>query len=321
MRRSLTVLTASLAIVLSMLQPAGRVQAQGYSGALPNVRATAATGLGLTYTAGAVVAGGSSQSITGSTLTATDAMTDCAAPTYTSCNIVYWASSTSLSITTNPLTAFKAGQVVVAFVTATGGNISAVVPASRNVATPSLTFTDGAFNFPPSTCVFVPTTTAAASGWPKFVQSAAGQVVNQFKTDTTAGTVAITCRLTLPTRQTSGTGPTVTSVDLLYSVGTTTLSAAAAPTISTVTGPAVGGSAAGTVSTTACGTLTITPVSLQLVAVTTGLYYHEKATCGTPLALTTDVVEVNFNQSFTTAGSTATIIELGGLTVYYKGIK
>ena len=304
---------------VALLPPSPRLHAQGYSGGIINVAATGATGLGITYGSGTVFYGGGSQAITGSTLTATDAMTDCTAPGYASCNFVYWAGSGgSLSITTTTLTAFKPTNVVVAFCTTTGGNVSACVPASRQQGLPYVNYTDGSYFVSPSACLFTLTTTAADTNFPAFERAGAGQLAFTMQTNTTAGTVTFTCDITPPpSRTTAGTGLSITAVDLLYGIGTTTASAMAAPTINSTTGPAVGGAAAGTVSTTALGTLTVTPVSLQLTAVTNGLFYRLSAAAGTPLTYTGAGVQLVYEQAVTTAGTTKTKVQLYGLVVTY----
>lgn len=162
-RATLTIAILAVAMAVSWpttYRPRTDLKAQGYSGALPNVTATAATGLGITYTAGSVTQGGAVQAITAGTLTATDTQTSCAAPGYTACNFVYWASGTALLQTTAPATAFAVGNVVVAFCTSTGGNITTCTPASWSPATAGLntiqpTGTNnvaGAYWVPPGNC-------------------------------------------------------------------------------------------------------------------------------------------------------------------------
>lgn len=122
-----------LALVLSiaLLLPAPSFSQTAY-GAPPNVYATAATGLGLNYSGGVILQGGAVNTIVPGTLTATNTMTSCVAPAFSLCNFVYWASGTGLSITTVYSTAYAPGNVVVAYVTSTGGNITLVtVPANQ----------------------------------------------------------------------------------------------------------------------------------------------------------------------------------------------
>lgn len=324
-RYALTALLVAALALLSAYRPLETpVQAQGYSGAMPNVTAAAGTSLRAPYTAGTITYGGASQAITADAtgLLTTAAQSDCSAPGYASCNIVYWASSTSLSVTTTVSTAFKPGNVIVAFVTTNGSDIVAITPASRNPAVPAVTYTDGFAVIPPSACAPAFTTTATDSGFPALVRVAAGQVVYANQTDTTGGTVTIDCDLSsVLSRTTSGGGGvvTLTGINLLYSVVTTTLTSIADPVLKTVTGPAVGGSAAGTVAD-ACGTLTYTPAtgSIQKVAISAGTFYSLNISCGTPLALTSGVRYLGLGLSMVTAGSTKTRFDIGAIVATYR---
>ena len=254
MRRTLSIVAMLLATVLAgagAFNPTSRLDAQGYSGAAPNVSAASGTSLRAVYTAGTIQNGGATQAITADAtgLLTTASKTNCAAPAYSSCNIIYWVSSTALATTTDPLVAFKPGQVVVAFVTTDGTDITAVYPVSRMPMVPYVTYTDAYTIVSPSACVFVYTTTAADTGFPAFLRPAAGQVVYATQTDTTGGTVTFDCDLTSALgRTTAAQGMTITGVNLLYSVVTTTLTSIANPVLKTVTGPAAGGAAAGTVA-------------------------------------------------------------------------
>lgn len=300
------------------------LEAQGYSGALPVVSAASGTSLRAVYTAGTVSNGGSQQAITADAtgLLTTASQGDCAAPTFTACNIVYWTSSTSLAVTTSVATAFKPGNIVVAYVTTDGTDILAVTPASWSPGIASNTQTDRFYFAPPTNCMFTPTTTAAASGWPKWILGAAGEPLLEYKTDTTAGSVSVSCIINMPaSRSTSGTGMTVTGVDILYSIVGVTATSVGDPSFSTVTGPATaGGAATGTVAS-AGGSLTLLPVSgsWQKTAVTSGLLYRGSATFGTPVALNTPYQLLTVTFVVTTPGTTAEQIDLAGFTVYYKG--
>jgi len=321
------VLAAVVALAVGLglpMRPA--VHAQGYSGAVPNVTETAATGLGLTYTAGVIASGGAQQAITAGTLTATDSMTSCAAPAYSACNFVYWNTSTSLLDTTSLATASLPGNVIVAYVTTTGGNVTKVTPAAWVPAQPSTlraTQTDRFYTVSPaSNCGFTPTTTAADTGtWPSLVNIATNENVWAYQTNSTSGTVEVLCNITPPpTESTVGAGYTLTGMDVRYAIVTTSATLGA-PTVATVTGPAtVGGAAAGAVAS-AGGSLTVTPASLQGTAITSGLMYRENIAFGTPIAWNTAYRGLTFDQVVTTAGggSTKTRIDLYGITVYYEG--
>ncbi len=300
------------------------VSAQGYSGALPVVSAHSGTSLRAVYTAGKVSNGGSQQSITADAtgLLTTASQGDCAAPTFTACNIIYWTSGTALATTTSVATAFKPGNIVIAYVTTDGSDILVVTPASWSPGIASNTQTDRFFYSSPNNCSFVPTTTAAAAGYPKWITPAAGQAVLEYKTDTTAGSVAITCILNLPpTRSTSGTGMTVTGVDVLYGIVGVTATSVSDPSFATITAPATaGGSATGTVAA-AGGALTLLPTTgtWQATLATAGLLYRGSATFGTPVALNTVAQSLSVVITVVTPGTTAEQIDLAGFVIRYKG--
>lgn len=284
-----------------------RVLAQGYSGAAPVVSPHSGTSLRAVYTAGTITYGGGSQSITADAtgLLTTDSKTDCTAPAYAACNFIYWpGSGTALATTTVLETAFKPGNVVVAFVTATGGDISAVIPASRNIAPPINSRTDRYFQVPPTQCSDVYTTTAADSGFPKWNTAATGEALWAIQTNTTAGTVTVTCALPTPASlTTSGTGVTITGLDINYGISTTTLTSVTDPVVYSITGAATaGGAAAGTVSATPLGTVVLTPTSTnwQVTAVTSGLLYRGNITAGTPLAINSPNVSLAVKIAFVT---------------------
>lgn len=324
MRKSLAIISLIAAILIAPALVRPTVGAQGYSGALPVVSAASGTSLRAVYTAGRVSNGGSQQAITADAtgLLTTASQGDCAAPTFTACNIVYWTSSTALATTTSVATAFKPGNIVVAYVTTNGTDILAVTPASWSPGIASNTQTDRFIYAPPTSCMFTPTTTAAASGWPKWILGAASEPLLEYKTDTTGGTVSVSCILHQPgTRSTAGTGMTVTGVDVLYSIVGVTSTSVGDPAFATVTGPATaGGAAAGTVAA-AGGSLTLLPTTgtWQKTAVTSGLLYRGSATFGTAVALNTPYQLLTVTFLVTTPGTTATQIDLGGFFIYYKG--
>lgn len=323
--RAITLLAVvGLLLTVGLPTASPPLHAQGYSGAMPVVSPAAGTSLRAVYTAGTITYGGATQSITADAtgLLTTAAQTDCSSPGYATCNIIYWASGggTALSTTTVVATAFKPGNVVVAFVTTNGTDITAVIPASRNPAIPPVTYTDGFASFAPSACAPTFTTTAADTGFPAFLRVAAGQAVWAVQTDTTGGTVTIDCDLSsMLSRTTTGGGGvvTVTGINLIYSVVTTTLTSIANPVLKTITGPAAGAAAAGTVAD-ACGTLTYDPSTIQRTAITAGTYYTLNISCGTPLALTSAVRYLGLGISMVTAGTTKTRFDLGSVVVQYR---
>ncbi len=337
------------------------LNAQGYSGAAPVVSPHSGTSLRAVYTAGTITYGGGTQAITADAtgLLTTDSKTDCTAPAYASCNFIYWTSSTSLATTTVLETAFKPGNVVVAFVTTAAGDITAAIPASRNISVAPNVRTDRFFYVSPAGCSDVYTTTAADTGFPKWATAATGEALRAFQTDTTAGTVTLTCPLMPPgSLSTSGTGMTVTGIDVIYGITTTTLTSVTDPVVYSITAPATaGGAAAGTVSNTALGTLTLLPTTgtWQGTAVTSGLLYRGSITAGTPLAINSPNVHLGIKLAFVTQSvapepeptgllgfsapapgdrsfhaaakgfaraprmASKTLIQLAPFTVYYKG--
>lgn len=176
--------------------------------------------------------------------------------------------------------------------------------------------TDGYMFVSPTNCAMLPTTTAFTAG-PSMTRAAAGNVVLSGTTNTTGGTIALTCVIATPTRLTAGYGVKVADVSIAYGVQTTALSSIAAATVNTVAYPAAGGAAAGTVTNTAGGTLTVTPGVLQLTTTTSGQCFNEKLAFGTPLLLNADTTGFSVDQVFTTAGTTATTLQICGVWVHY----
>src|SRR5262249_12642613 len=112
--------------------------------------APALSGVGtatLTYTAGNLYLGGTVKAITAGTLTSLGATkNNCDAPAYSSCEIVYWTSGTSLSHSVTYATAFAAGNIPVAYVTTDGSsNVLTIVAATLSPDGPP------GFTFPSST--------------------------------------------------------------------------------------------------------------------------------------------------------------------------
>lgn len=167
----------------------------------------------------------------------------------------------------------------------------------------------------PDTCTMLPATTAFTAG-PAMLRAAANNVVLSGTTNVTAGTIAVTCAFDIPTRVTASVGSVIADVSLLYGVQTTALSSIAAATVSSVTYPAAGGAAAGTVAS-AGGAVTVTPGTLQLTTTTTGQCFNEKLAFGTPIQATTDLRRMTVDQVFTTAGTTATTLQICGVLVHY----
>jgi hypothetical protein len=277
-----------------------------------------ATGLTLTYSNGTVYQGGAGNSITGSTLTLTTNLANCtqAGIQAGSCNIVYWpGSGSSLSVSSTYATAAAIGNRVLYFCTTnSSGNITGCAPPELDVngAIP-VTYGDAAFVVQPSNCFMTPTTTAFTTG-PALVRVGANQLVYAGTTNTTAGTIAVTCDITFGGRTTSGLGFQATGVSLYYGIQGVAASSIAAATVATLAMPSAGGSASGTVSAVG-GTYTVTPSTLQTSTSTSGNCYNEQVAFGTPFTYGNNT-KVSFDQVFTTPGTTALTLQICGLKVY-----
>lgn len=94
----------------------------------------------LTYSAGTLYEGGLAKSITAGTIGSLDAsQSSCAAPAYSACEFIYWASGTGLSKTTSYATALGAGvNVIVGYLTTNSGSaILTITPASLDLPMPA----------------------------------------------------------------------------------------------------------------------------------------------------------------------------------------
>jgi hypothetical protein len=281
-----------------------------------------ATGLTLTYSNGTVYQGGAGNSITGSTLTLTANLTNCTQSGIQAgtCNVVYWASGSSLSVTSTYATAAAPGNRILYFcTTSSGGNITGCAPPELDVngAVPT-TYGDAAFFIQPSNCFMTPTTTAFTTG-PALTRVGANQLVYSGTTNTTAGTIAVTCDITFGGRTTSGLGFQVTGVSLYYGIQGVAASSIAAATVATVTLPSAGGSASGSAAAVG-GTYTVTPSTLQTSTTTSGNCYNEQVAFGTPFTYANNT-KVSFDQVFTTPGTTALTLQICGLKVYGNWIQ
>jgi hypothetical protein len=328
MKRILASLILVLALTLSAFGQgtAGPMLAAPYSNlegsfGLPSV-SWAATGLTLTYTAGTVYQKGSANSISTGTVTLTTTETSCslAGILAGSCNIVYWpGSGSALSTTTSYPTAAANGYGVLYFCTTnSSGNITGCTIATEDVLGPiPATYNDGLLMVPISNCVFTATTTAFSSSG--LTRLAANQIAWSGTTNTTAGTIAMTCDLGLEGRTTSGVGFVAKDVAVQYGVQGVALSSIATPTLKTNAFPAYGGTAGDTLAGVG-GTLTSTPATLQLATTTSGYFYNADFSFGTPFTLT-DQTKVSFEMVFTTPGTSALTLQVSGLLVHGNWIQ
>lgn len=329
--------------------------AQGYSGAMPNVL-TPATGLVVTYTGGLVVSGGLQTTITGSTVTVSDAQTSCAAPAYTSCNFVFWNTGASLSTSTSAATAFAPGNVIVAYVTTTGGNVTAITPSAWAPASTAITTlpsgatnTAGAYWVSPGNCWYsvatgtlnAPTFGAApgatALGLNVVVSTAPAVPVMQVST-TNAGVISVntlTCLINPPsTVGVSGRGINLTNVDFFYGiqgtggVNATQVYVLASGTMngslvfSKVAFPAAG--AAETPSTVApvradAGTLVVTPsgAAFNSLVTSAGAFFTQRFAPATTFSLTTDDTQYYVSMTVLCNTTQATTINTPGVLVHF----
>lgn len=178
--------------------------------------------------------------------------------------------------------------------------------------------TDMQVHISPAKCGASATTTAFTAG-PILVRVAANSMVNSITTNTTAGSINLTCDLTeILTRLQASKGATLNRVSIFYGIQTTAMSSIGAATLATITYPAPGGTASGTVAS-AGGSLTVLPASLQLTTTTSGQCFNEQLSLGTPLVLTTDLQKLTVDQVFNTAGTTATVLQICDVIAYLTG--
>lgn len=166
----------------------------------------------------------------------------------------------------------------------------------------------------PSACQATAATTAVTN---VLVRAAAGNLVFQSTTNTTAGTVTLTCDISVALRL-GGIGK-INSVNIFYGVQTTALSSVAAASFQRVTyanSTAAGAAAAGTVSSALGGTLTVTPTALQLTTTTTGQCFNQMVRFGTPITPNGNS-KITYEQVFTVAGTSATVLQVCAIQVNY----
>jgi hypothetical protein len=289
--------------------------------AVPSV-SWASAGLTLNYTSGTVFQKGNSNAITAGTATLTSNETSCslAGILAGACNIVYWPGSGSslLATTGYPTAAASENEILYFCTTNSSGNVAGCAIATQDLlgAIPA-TYNDGLLMVPVSNCAFTPATTAFTTSG--ITRLTANQIAWSGTTNTTAGTVTMTCDLGLEGRTTSGLGFVAKDIAVQYGIQTTALSSIATPTLKTNAYPAYGSSAADTLASVG-GTVTSNPASLQLATTTSGYFYNADFSLGTPFTLT-DQTKVSFEMVFTTAGSTATTLQISGLLVHGNWIQ
>lgn len=312
-----------LAVLLALLVlGAARLLSQGSSflAPFPILTKNASTGLQVNYAAGRIAVGGLVTPINAGNVTVADNQSNCQWPTFSSCNFIYWnGAGTALFTTTTYATAYAPGNVVVGFVTSSGGNISVITPAPIVIPTTvSYLATNFYYFTDPSRCMFTLTTTAAAAGYPKLVRQGTGQIVNEIQTNTTAGTITVDCPITVESRTTGAPGVLVSDVGLLYGPQTT-LSNAQGAIVTQVIYPSAPGNAGSTGLFQVGTPYTVTPVSLQLSTLALGTsmpMYYERVSLASPLAIKTDMQTYSFEQVFTTNPGVPTTLDIGGLVIH-----
>jgi len=280
-----------------------------------------ATGLSLNYSNGIVYQNGSGTAITANTLTLATNLSTCtqAGIQAGSCNIIYWSGGSSLATTASYATAALAGNRILYYCTTNGsGNIIGCFATELDVngAVP-VTYADGAFFVQPSSCYMTAATTAFTSG-PALMRTSANNQVLQGITNTTAGTVSLTCDVTFSGRTTSGLGFQATDIELFYGVQGSAFSSIAAATVASVTFPTPG-AAAGSTVTSVGGAYTVTPATLQTATTSSGNCYDEKVAFGTPFTYNNNG-KVSFDQVFSTSAA-ATTVQICGVLVHGNWIQ
>jgi hypothetical protein len=280
-----------------------------------------ATGLTLNYSAGTVYQNGAGTAISANTLTLTTNLPTCtqAGIQGGTCNIVYWGGGPSLLATASYATAAIPGNRILYYCsTNASGNVSGCYASELDVngAVP-VTYGDAAYFVQPSACIMTAATTAFTSG-PAPVRTGANNQVLQGITNSTAGTVSVTCDVTFSGRTTTGLGFQATDIELFYAVQGAAFASIAPATVATVTFPTAGGAAGSTVASVG-GSYTVTPASLQTATTTSGNCYDEKVAFGTPFTYNNNG-KVSFDQVFSTAAS-ATTVQLCGVLVHGNWIQ
>ncbi len=341
MRRTLfTVLLATVALLGAGLSwPASELDAQGYSGAAPNVSPATGTSLNVNYTAGTITSGGATQAITAATgLATTASQGSCAAPAYSACNFIYWpGSGTALLATTSFATAFASGNVVVAFVTTDGTDVLAVTPASWNLpnsnGSTGVVGTTGQYFFGAREC-FGLVSGNADTGNATWVMGGSSSHPEFQLLTTNSGTNTHTykCDITPPSFITSGRGAQITSVEFFYGVQTSNLGTQVASladgtmnsqTVFTyVDYPAPGAAETPSVEVPVradSGTLVINPVvaSFNVNTTTAGRYYSVAFTPASAIAVETARRQLYLNVALLNTATSATETNtVGGRVVY-----
>ncbi len=305
-----------------------RLSSQGFSFAAPFPAITkhAASGLQVDYAAGKLAVGGLLQSILAGNVTVANTQTSCEAPTYPSCNFIYWPGvGTALSTSTDYATAFASGNVVVAFVTSTGGNIVAVTPVSVNP--PNAQGIGSYWVSPGQGASYASANTTGTNGLTLI--GTANTQVQQVQTSTVGtNTHTYVYNISPPVRPSQiisatffyGTQATVPLGTQAAVLASGTMNGTIVFTSITYPAPATSETASPVTPIRAdTGSLTITPTVANFVisTVDAGTFYSVKFTPSSPIAVTSDLVQVFLNVTIQMQFSSAMITNSPGALVRY----
>jgi hypothetical protein len=181
----------------------------------------------------------------------------------------------------------------------------------------SFTFTDGYFFVPPSACSFFPTTVTQTTTWAPL--GASNVFVVNSTTNSAAGTVTMTCTVTIPSRLTTNKGAYITDITVSYGAQTSAITTLGTPTLGAITLPtAAANETASTVTPVAAGgTLTASSTTGNLAITTAGSFYTNKITLGTPLH-TADLTVLQFTLPFNNTASSVLTVNSPGLVFHYE---
>jgi hypothetical protein len=301
--------------------------AQGVSLAapFPSIAPNAPTGLQVNYTAGKIVVGGTIVSLVSGNVTVTDAMTDCSAPSYLACNFVYWpGTGTTLATTTSVGTAYAPNNRILAFVMASGGNISSITPITITLPT-SLTLS--AYWVSPGACQQTVSGNATGTNGQTVSGASFTPTIQSQTSATGTNTHTFLCNISPPVRPSS-----VVDVSFYYGVQTSNLGTQAAVlasgtmngsvVFSTITYPTPGiGETPSTVTPVRAdsGTLLINPVvaSANVNTTTAGAFYSVRFTPASPIVVSADHVQLLLTVTLQAAATSATITNSPGAYVRY----
>lgn len=322
--RQCRALLVSVALACGLCRSASS-QGQSLAAPFPALTAHAPTGLQLDYATGKIVAGGLLVNITGNNLTVADAQTNCQAPAYAACNLVYWpGTGNSLLSTTVPATAWASGNVVVGYVTATGGNIAAITPISIALPTPGAL---AGFWVAPGDCQQLVSGGSTGTNGQTTAGASSTPVIQSDSDNSGTYTHTYKCNISPLVRPSY-----VVDATIYYGVQTTALGTQVAVLASgTMNGSIVFSSitypspaASETPSTVTpvradSGTLTITPVvgSFNTTTTTAGAFYSAKFVPAAPIYVSADHVQLLLTVTLSTQASSATITNVPGVYVRY----